>query len=855
MVIPAATAPLAGMTPFLSTDQYAELPPHPLAEKVYGGPVSVLFIGTPVSSGRLMAELSASMDGDFEAFYTASRKTFRSETIVASGHDPAAALRSLLDSPRNVYWLDCDIAIFPDDIRDTIMGHVRAGAGLIYTGNADDLDDLSGRGDVKYNMLETMEYRDVSAEFAGLAGRGRLVHLPILEGLKDPVSRTDYFTVAVNALIFATGREMPCYLKPFRLGKKFEVESIAYMRFRIELANSGDKLKTELRVRYRDIDGNFAFEETVAYNVNPGKSFIQLEHPSLMRGRYSLEITLMAENGVYAMAGGSLELDSEQRITEINSISQNIEAEGVIAGNIRLSEDFKEIFTLDSDMLDSCGRILSRQRLKTPKNRLSAPYSYILKNPHDTVMKIRGLFLKSEELVDGYGRYFPVFGVCDPARFSFVGDISSQHVIVDKRSVDILRADGVSAFAIDTSELIAKGDVMNKAAILAMSGSEIVPVIDSDALAKVYASEDRNIDLSENAVVDTLMSFHPPLIVLKGAGVFSDKNSVMLADFFTGSSIGADFGFVAFGESQMLPSDTASNPETQVLQPVDVDGSADGAPVFAVVRNSWKRDKSVLFFRTLPWYALCEGFDGLWWERATDVGEQMLTPSLTPSPVLGILSGEVNTIRSGIDLLLYEAERVDENLFSVPETSGLKSYHFRNGAVDFAIVLSVPDEKDVDTLVSPSVLSISDPRGDMPLYDLRENAFIGAVSSVAIDKPVTVVARYPYRVRNISLSTGSAVLKPGDVLDYSVRVRTDKLNVPLENHVVTVKVYDPDGVDMSFLGGSFLAPFGVFESDIRIAFNDKPGKWRLVVGDLASGKTVERTFIVSGTPGDTQSLR
>jgi len=92
--------------------------------------------------------------------------------------------------------------------------------------------------------------------------------------------------------------------------------------------------------------------------------------------------------------------------------------------------------------------------------------------------------------------------------------------------------------------------------------------------------------------------------------------------------------------------------------------------------------------------------------------------------------------------------------------------------------------------------------------------------------------------------TVPGTVRKGSSMDLSVSVcdATDELVdavVPLE-----IEVTDPEGRAAEF-SGAYGAAGGRADISLNIAANDLGGPWRASVRDLASGKTVEKTFIVT----------
>ena len=105
-----------------------------------------------------------------------------------------------------------------------------------------------------------------------------------------------------------------------------------------------------------------------------------------------------------------------------------------------------------------------------------------------------------------------------------------------------------------------------------------------------------------------------------------------------------------------------------------------------------------------------------------------------------------------------------------------------------------------------------------------------------------LVALCPYRIDNLKLSGGKSV-KRGGKLTLNIEVEADKAET-LSNHVVNLKVYDPDNRNRIYLNRNLYLKGGVGEYSIPIALNDKKGGWRIEAKEVVSGITATNKFSV-----------
>jgi hypothetical protein len=131
------------------------------------------------------------------------------------------------------------------------------------------------------------------------------------------------------------------------------------------------------------------------------------------------------------------------------------------------------------------------------------------------------------------------------------------------------------------------------------------------------------------------------------------------------------------------------------------------------------------------------------------------------------------------------------------------------------------------------------------LYDLRAHRYLGskqAVKTTLTGGEPRMYARLPYRVDGLSLKATRAA-KPGAMVTYEVKVRAGVKQ--LAKHVVKVEVFGPDRRQRALYSGTVeTKPDGSAASAFRLALNDPPGDWRLVVTDCFSGLQAEQIMRV-----------
>ena len=125
---------------------------------------------------------------------------------------------------------------------------------------------------------------------------------------------------------------------------------------------------------------------------------------------------------------------------------------------------------------------------------------------------------------------------------------------------------------------------------------------------------------------------------------------------------------------------------------------------------------------------------------------------------------------------------------------------------------------------------------DGHLYLARSGKYLGKgrwVTLPASDLGGQLVACLPYRVTSIKARIPKTIGQ-GQQCIVRLRVKT-RGRVQPQRHVVNVSVYDPEGKEHRHYRQNADAPAGKTMIAIPFALNDTPGKWRIVLTDVASG--------------------
>ena len=176
-------------------------------------------------------------------------------------------------------------------------------------------------------------------------------------------------------------------------------------------------------------------------------------------------------------------------------------------------------------------------------------------------------------------------------------------------------------------------------------------------------------------------------------------------------------------------------------------------------------------------------------------------------------------------------------------------YHYlmwpssRPGVAQYRAVLDRwAAERDTVTLTLPT---------EAHVYDVAAGEYIGLsreVSRAVSPGRVHLLAALPYRVVGIDLSAPAEVA-PGDRLEYSAEVERDGASAAPVTHVFRVELLDPTGRPADHYAANLRAPGGRCDGSTALAFNERPGAWRLIVRDVATGITASKSFLVRGLQG------
>ncbi|MHB9024095.1 MAG: beta-galactosidase [Armatimonadota bacterium] len=125
--------------------------------------------------------------------------------------------------------------------------------------------------------------------------------------------------------------------------------------------------------------------------------------------------------------------------------------------------------------------------------------------------------------------------------------------------------------------------------------------------------------------------------------------------------------------------------------------------------------------------------------------------------------------------------------------------------------------------------------GKQHAYNVRARKYLGYGDAATIDLPSfegRLLALLPYQVTGVKLTAAPRV-KAGENLALTAQVTTG--GPPPGDHLLRLEAYSPTGHAVLLYARTLTAPGGKAECTIPFAFNDRPGKWKIVVRDVLTG--------------------
>jgi len=167
-------------------------------------------------------------------------------------------------------------------------------------------------------------------------------------------------------------------------------------------------------------------------------------------------------------------------------------------------------------------------------------------------------------------------------------------------------------------------------------------------------------------------------------------------------------------------------------------------------------------------------------------------------------------------------------------------FSFEDAGIDYIGIIrdfSVENHSDFEVKVPLNKKSY--------VYSIRDNKFLGytdVVKSVLKSGDTLLLAQSPYRIDGVKIASKRSVKSGGDI-NFEIAVQSNNAT-ELSNHVVNLKIYDPNNKNKRYLNKILYLKNGKGVYVIPISLNDQKGAWKIEAKEVISGKKASRKFTV-----------
>ena len=417
-----------------------ETPHLKFASPLAGGPINAFFVGAVQGSGacRDVVELAQRMDVDFSATttwypwmlgYAPAYLRVWQDTSVSEKADEIMA--RLAENPEVIVIANVIYSKLPRNVHDSILGRVRAGAGLVVTAprglpaefepgppayKGDDGLHAAAQQELLITapldgLPEFFPDEDLSPSERGTAGvrtyrvgKGRVVVIrwepdeavegegweglaPLAAGgrwTRQYEHRYNYHLgLFGTALRWAAGRDPRA--KWTRLpddGQRFQHAQLPVQLPAINTSWHGKSGKTAtFSVTIRDPLGREESQVEDVVQLNEGLNALPLTLPRLMHGLHFLELLLSTDDGVENWATVSFHIAGPENITAITTRQEHYERGEMVQGDVRFAGPTKVPAALNLRLRDTNGRVYNRIRVPVPVGSNTSPFEIAADRP------------------------------------------------------------------------------------------------------------------------------------------------------------------------------------------------------------------------------------------------------------------------------------------------------------------------------------------------------------------------------------------------------------------------------------------------------------------------------------------
>ncbi|MFA6471532.1 MAG: beta-galactosidase trimerization domain-containing protein [Candidatus Latescibacterota bacterium] len=702
----------------------------------------VLFFGDRRETGFAVKEICSRLDCDVEMMLTSGRTRigtdepwidFRSSSLTDSAL--TARFTSLLKKDWNVIWLDFEFGSLSETVRNEILGRVRNGSGLLYIGKNADLRSFLSGGKFDEKLLDTVSFGgSLKPEYGGYIGKGIVFVLPSIDAAVTGQDIGDYFSQAIHSIMLAArcksnlrvlGREKP--------SRNLELESLSIMNFSIEMVNSGKTGPHDVIIRYRDTNGKTAYESHSTYAIKNGKTYLRIRYPMLPLGRYSLDISVFEGNNVAALIGTSINVGSEEMISDIAIWNQGVSEDQYISGSIKSAREIKEGINVIAELLDQWGGQIGFSKLQTVAGRKSVDFTFKVSRLSRGALTLRVTFYKNNAIYQVIEKTILAKHEYNPGEFSFIvaGDRSFHPWEIS--GYDRLIKEGATGFVWNVTSAD-PGSFYKTAETISRQGVSVIPLFDaSDLLANKTAGSEKIIagkgqkKISSAAVMDTLRNLDTPAFWFNAS--YSDSAGFDGVRFSTLSEAKktGDFGkwfiseqrrmnvslqgageiaqMAVGADSSVKTGISGYSPYLDAFKGIKSQTNPEGSPGFSMYPQEsgicfsgdsgfflslslWKqpgglhglitggesfRRGNEALLRAVPWQSLFLGLNSIFWSDGFEGTKAALAPGMTVSPAFSVVAEETREIMGGIDRLLLGANRRTDGIAIVYSPNSILS--------------------------------------------------------------------------------------------------------------------------------------------------------------------------------------
>jgi hypothetical protein len=719
-----ASAPFAQIDPLI-----LKLHSYPIASPLKGGPVRILFIGKREETGFSASEIVMRLDCEAETVLTDSRTHMgtsepwiRFQPLLLSKKALTEKTLSLISKKWDIIWIDYDISVLDESIRKELFGKIQTGCGLIYIGNKKDIRSFISRGKFNEKLFDTVSYGGVAKpEYIGNMGKGIVFNLPSLYSSFTIQDVGDYFAQAVHIIMLSLGRpsslEVTDREKPLR---NIELEAMSIMNFRIEISNSGETAVRDVIVRYRDRNGKITHESRNSYTLEEGKTYLRIRYPMLPVGKYSLDISVLDGDNVIVLAGTSINVISDETISEITLWDKKLRVGQYVSGSIKTKHDIKEGMDIRAELLDQWGKQVGFSELLPEAGRRSVDFTFKIPGQSRGSMTLRVTFYKNNLIAQVIEKTILLKHEFNPGKFSFIVNGGRSFDPWQFSGYDRMIKAGVTDFAWEMAPGDA-GSFMSVSEKISRQGVSVVPILNASGFfnkkppdgKKTKEGNSRQVPINVLSVIDTLRSLDTPALWIKASHspLFWGGNDTQQAPSLSEAWKTGDFGkwLVAERDRMEISLKNAGEIAQTAIQAdstakVGISGYSPYLESFRGFRSSsniesfpgfsmYPQESGFCFsgaggillslslfkqpgslsglitggesfrrgneplLRAAPWQSLFLGLNSIFWSDGFGGTNAAVAPGLNISPAFSLVAEETKEIMGGIDLLLSEAKR------------------------------------------------------------------------------------------------------------------------------------------------------------------------------------------------------